>query len=98
MAQSFKCCTDKGVSFFMVFTVPGSPRVPANGAPLTADFDNFITAGPGFEMDHPIVVDDPNECLRVYNPPPPITCPLKDEDACEQPQLAFSIGAVLSGT
>jgi hypothetical protein len=93
-----KCCDDKEVDFTLAFTVPGSPRVPADGAPLEAYFDNFVTVAPGFEMDHPIV-DDEN-CLQLYAPMPDvvIVCPLKDEDACERPQLAFAIGAILSGS
>jgi hypothetical protein len=103
-----QCCDDKDIDFTIAFAVPGSPRLPADGAPLSAYFDNFVTAGPGIEMDHPRVQHliageaGPGEPILV-GPPTPIDetggiLPLNDEDLCDKPQLAFAIGAILSGS
>ena len=100
------CCNDPDVAFTMAFHVPGSPRVPSDGAPISAYFDNIVVAGPGFEMDHPLTRSYPQlvKDLTGVITPTPIDEGLSgirildDEDACDKPQLAFAIGATLSGS
>lgn len=109
MAQ---CCDREDVTFTLAFLVPGSPRVPADGAPIEAYFDNIVVAGPGFEMDHPIIstrqigppLGEPGDRPVPGSPNGGATligieegALMEDEDECEKPQLAFGISVILSG-
>ena len=101
-----QCCDDKDVDFTLAFIVPGSPRLPADGSPILAYFDNIVVAGPGFEMDHPLVKDlqilDKGDLSGqiILAPLDEVGAvrELDDEDVCDKPQLAFAIGATLSGS
>src|SRR5688572_28466652 len=110
MAQ---CCDADDVAFTLAFTISPAPRLPADGAPLSAYFD-FIDAVPiGLETSHLFK----KECLTagghgegeetfvgpiVENPDvvggSGPACNPNDTDQCDKPQLAFAPGVVISGT
>jgi hypothetical protein len=105
-----QCCDE--ADFQLAFALPAAiaPRLPADGAPLSAYFQFIETVDRGLETSHAFEQEVPH-----LTPGPPLPeggdpgfgsidtgVPeiffLADEDECGKPQLAFALGVILSGT